>query len=346
MYVTVMTKFKKDCDGQSMIVTYKWKHRRDFTEELEKARLVAEYAVKNKNNRSQLTSKYVKNIGLKSAIANQILKKYGQPGIKKVSSVLLIVPNQSIHHDVDKNLVTITPLKWTFPWNAGKKIIKINQIEIDALMVYLNVSIPKIPINVYQDRDAVLGVDLNCGMGRHIAVAACTQTGKVMCLGKSGPNIRKKYRGLRRAAQSRGDYVSIHEMADREKRITKDLDHKISRKLVNYAKEYNCRIVMEELSGITKKGPSRSKRLNGLVHSWSFYRLQTFVEYKCQAAGVLFTKVPAHYTSQQCSYCGKLGDRNSASFICRSPLCDVVGKKRHADVNAAWNIGLRYVNQR
>jgi putative transposase len=341
-----MTKFKTDCGdaAQSMIVTYKWKHHKNFAYELQKARLVAEYAVINKNNRSLLSSKYVKHIGLKSAISNQVLKKYGQPNIKKVSKVSLIVPNQAIRYNSEKSLVEIIPLKWTFKWNAGRPIIKINQIEIGSEMVYLNVNVQKqTPVDTCND--AVLGVDLNCGGGRHIAVAACTQTGEVLCLGKCGPNIRKKYRKLRRMAQEKRDYKSLHEISDREQRITRDLDHKISRKLVDYAQKYKCRIVMEQLTGITKRGNSKNKRLNEIVHSWSFYRLQTFVEYKCQAAGIPFVKVPAHYTSQQCSYCGKLGERSGPSFVCKSPLCEVKGNRRHADVNAAWNIGLRYVNQ-
>lgn len=77
----------------AFIRTYHVKHRRDFSDQLRRAKLIADYAVENKHNNKALSTKYVKHHGLKSDISNQILRKYGRCNIKKATNVNLIVPN-------------------------------------------------------------------------------------------------------------------------------------------------------------------------------------------------------------------------------------------------------------
>jgi len=251
------------------------------------------------------------------------------------------VPNQTtkstsiIYNSIIYNngFVYLKPLKLYFRWNPGKEFEKINQVEISEDCFMVCVSFKKVDIsNEYKN---VLGVDLNCGMGRFIANACDCKTGKVLNLGKKGPNVRFMYYKKRKNQKIKGN---------KEKRILKDLDHKISHKIVDYALKNKLKIIMEDLKGIrsgSKKGKG-SKTGNRFVNSWSFYRLQTFVEYKAMERGIPFIKVKPHYTSQECCCCGVIGTRNKEDFICNNKKCLKYGKKRHSDVNAGFNIGKRY----
>jgi putative transposase len=113
------------------------------------------------------------------------------------------------------------------------------------------------------------------------------------------------------------------------------LNHKISKELVVMAVRQNAALVFEKLTGIrnTKK---QNRSFKYSLHSWSFYKLQEFVEYKAKLLGVPVLYVNPAYTSQDCSRCGARGNRNGKRFVC--PVC---GHVNHADVNAAFNIALR-----
>lgn len=330
----------------SYLRTYHVKHHRDFSDLLRKAKVVADYAVANKNRHSKLSSAEVSDIKLPSVIACQILRKYSSHTIKEAKNVNLIVPNSSVHTYKKKDgtikkytditycdgVVTIKPLNVSFLWNPGRDFLKINQIEIDDQKYMISVSFTDNGQKCEQV--SVLGVDLNCGVGRHICNCANLKNGEIVNFGKAGPNIRKYYFKKRQAGEVIGD---------KEYRIMKDMDHKISRQIVDYAHKHKLRIVLEDLKGIrfNKTKGTGSKTVNRLVNSWSFYRLQQFIEYKAKERGIEVQYIKPHYTSQECSFCGNIGKREKETFICVNKRCEVYDKKRNAYINAAFNIGKR-----
>lgn len=308
-----------------MILTYKVKHNLDLSVQLSKAKQIALYALKTGSR----TSKDVKHFGLKSAIANQILKKYSSnKKIKRITSVKLTIPSQSIKFD--SGMVSVVCLALSF--NFDKTFVKINQIELDDTYAFVSCIMPEeseIKPNTW------LGVDLNTT--GHCLVAANPITGKVLKLGKKANYIHQKYKHIRRKLQKKLKYKAVKNIKNKESRIVRDLNHKISNKLVKEAKRQNTGIVLEELTGI-RKNKKQAKSFKYALHSWSFYQLKTFIEYKAKLQGIPVVKIDPRYTSQQCSKCGLLGERNNKQFKC--PHC---GHVEHADVNAAFNIGKRYV---
>lgn len=304
-----------------MILTYKVKHNQDFSKELCIAKKIADFAIQN---RDKLSSKYVAHLGLKSMIANQILRKYGRNWKAKLAkSVNLIIPNQGIKHN--DNIIKISSLKLEFPFN--KNFEKINQIELNNEYAFISITIRE---NKIIKTDKHIGIDLNTT--GHCAVMAVKETGKVYKLGKKANHIHKKYKNIRKSLQKKGLYSVVKKIKNREQRIVKDLNHKISRFIVNKAVKEKAEIRLEDLNGIRQTTKSR-KSFKYALNSWSYYQLGQFIQYKALLAGIPLSFVEPAYTSKCCSRCGQIGERNKKLFKC--PYC---GHAENADVGAAFNI--------
>lgn len=312
-----------------MILTYKIKHRQDYSEELKKARKVAEYAVMNKRNSKVLTSKYVKHYGLKSIISNQILRKYGRnKNIKLVKNANLIIPNQGINLNKENRLIRIPSLKLELNYYFPNIFEKINQIEINIEYAFISVTIPE---KEEYKPESYVGVDLNAT--GHVAVAANSKTGKVVKLGKKAQHVHKKYFNIRKSLQKQGKFKKLKQIKNRESMIIKDLNHKVSKKIVDFASKTKSGIRLEDLKGIRKTKSTKSFRYS--LNSWSFYQLRQMIEYKAKLIGIPVSYVDPHNTSKTCSKCGLIGKRDKKDFKC--PFC---GHVDNADVNAAFNISM------
>jgi len=120
-----------------MILTYKLRHQFDLSSDLAKAGQVAEFAI---NNRNKLSSKEVSHIGLKSAISNQILRKYGKnKRCKSIKKVNLIIPNQSIQ--VKNKTLKIVPLGLCLDIRYLPNFKKVNQVELSKEFAFVSVEV-------------------------------------------------------------------------------------------------------------------------------------------------------------------------------------------------------------
>ena len=154
-------------------------------------------------------------------------------------------------------------------------------------------------------------------------------------------NVRHRHRRLRRKLQAKGTQSAkrrLKQLSGKERRFAADVNHCISKRLVKTAKDTARGIALEDLKGIRERVTVQRRRRDQL-HSWAFFQLRAFVEYKAQRSGVPCVAVDPRYTSQQCSVCGhtsRSNRPNQATFKCTS-----CGHASHADVNAAVNISRR-----
>ena len=149
---------------------------------------------------------------------------------------------------------------------------------------------------------------------------------------------RKQYLEHRRRLQLRNTRSSkyrIKKSGNKESKFRKDVNHCISKTLVQKAKSTNAKIILENLKHINSRTMVRkSERMKRL--SWSFNQLRSFTDYKASLAGVEVILVDSHYTSQRCHECGCIDKKNrkTQEVFC----CIRCGHYNNADVNAAKNI--------
>jgi len=153
--------------------------------------------------------------------------------------------------------------------------------------------------------------------------------------------VRKRRRRQRRrlqAKQTRSATRRLRKLSGKESRFAADVNHRISKQIVERAKRTGQGIAVEDLNGIRDRVRFRRSQRDNL-HSWSFHQLRTFLEYKAKLAGVPFVTVDPRYSSQTCSVCGHVDRANRPSQD--TFLCAVCGYAAHADHNAAINLGRR-----
>jgi IS605 OrfB family transposase len=181
-----------------------------------------------------------------------------------------------------------------------------------------------------------MGVDLG------IANIATTSDG-ARHVGKGLNAHRHRQRQLRRRLQRKATKSAkrlLKKRRRKEARFAADTNHAIAKRIVTVAERTGRGIALEDLQGIRDRVRLR-KPQRVTLHSWSFHQLGSFIAYKAARYGVAVVRVDPAYTSQACSVCGHVDNKNrpcQETFICTS-----CGFAEHADVNAARNIAARGV---
>jgi len=252
-----------------------------------------------------------------------------------------------LSYNLDRQTISIWTLdgRMTIPYVAGRRDLELLQSrrgESDLcyvrgkwyLLATCDVETPE-PIDV----EGYLGVDLG------VANIAVDSDGAFHS-GGHVRGLRRRHNRIRARLQSKGTKSTrrrLKALSGRERRFATDVNHCISKQLVNKAERTGRGLALESLSGIRGRIRARKSQRREL-HSWSFYQLRQFVAYKAELSGVPLVLVDPRNTSRTCPACGtidKANRRNQDSFLCVA--CGFAGRADHV---AAVNISRRAVVNR
>jgi IS605 OrfB family transposase len=223
----------------------------------------------------------------------------------------------------------------------------------DRFYLVLTIDEPESPAT---HSSKVLGLDLG------IKNIAADSDGTIYT-GATVECTRKRYSNLRSGLQSRGSKSSrrhLKRLSGKERRYSRDVNHCLSKLIVQKAKGTGRSLALEELKGIRDRlgrkpikapvlgDPTTAvekprkhvrKSVRTLINTWSFFQLRFFLAYKAKIAGVEVYVVPSAYSSQTCSVCGCV---SKSSRISRDDFhCISCGHSEPADTNAAKVISQR-----
>lgn len=217
---------------------------------------------------------------------------------------------------------------------GGYQKAKMDRVKGQVDLIYVNnefylMATVDSPEKPPVETDDFLGVDLG------IYNLAVDSSGRKQS-GKKVEAVRRTYRKRRASLQNRGTKSAkrrLRKMSGKERRFKRDINHQISKKIVEKAKGTRSSIVLEDLKGIRKNVKRLGKTLRSMIGGWAFDELRRFIEYKAALEGIPVIIVPAVNTSRECSVCGYVDKENRKTqevFECLH-----CGHKEHADLNAA-----------
>ncbi|MHA1238331.1 MAG: IS200/IS605 family accessory protein TnpB-related protein [Candidatus Odinarchaeia archaeon] len=140
---------------------------------------------------------------------------------------------------------------------------------------FVHITVEK-DVEIKQEYNNILAIDLGI---RRIATVVSTANPRPKFYGKELRRVRGHYFYLRRRLGKLNKFKAIKKIGRKERRVVDDLLHKISREIVNRAKEEDAVIVLGDLKGIRKqdkgKEVQQEAKLISILSLISVHRIQS-----------------------------------------------------------------------
>lgn len=182
--------------------------------------------------------------------------------------------------------------------------------------------------------EGVIGVDLG------VKNVATDSDGNILS-GKAVNSVRHRHRRLRTKLQKKRTHSAnrrLQKLSGKEQRFARDVNHVISKEIIELAERTKRAIALEDLTGIRLRVRA-SRQQRAQLSSWSFGQLRSFITYKAKQTGVSVFFVDPRNTSRECPDCGHISKSNRPSqAVFKCVACGYAG---HADSTAAVAISRR-----
>ncbi len=235
--------------------------------------------------------------------------------------------------------------------NSSIKLIKKGNDKSTRIFLLLSIDIPA--KKQVLDKDVVLGVDLGIKCPLYLAINKNDnfkmQIGDIEHFHNQRTMFQKRFKSLQKLICTQGGHgrkkklEPLEKLKEKERNWVHTQNHVYSREVIKQALKQNARTIhMESLKDFGKGKDGYVKdEYKYLLRYWSYYELQSMIEYKAKLEGIEVKYIDPAYTSQTCSYCGERGERKKQEeFVCTNPQCKRRGEKINADFNAARNIAM------
>lgn len=171
----------------------------------------------------------------------------------------------------------------------------------------------------------LMGIDL----GIKVPAVVATSTGKIRFFGNGRMKryIHSKQKSHHRSFSSKstkGKDIRSNKWSNK----LRDMDHKISKEIVEFAVSEEVKVIKLENLGKLQKHNSNIK----VVNTWSYHRLLTFIVYKAEKEGIQVYLIDPKNTSKKCPNCSKINKINGRKYLCEC------GYSKHRDIVGAINI--------
>lgn len=233
--------------------------------------------------------------------------------------------------------------------NSSIKLVKYGKSTRIFLLLSIDIPAKKQVL----DKDVVLGVDLGIKCPLYLAINKNDnfkmQIGDIEHFHNQRTMFQKRFKSLQELMCTQGGHgrkkklEPLEKLKEKERNWVHTQNHVYSREVIKQALKQNAGTIhMESLKDFGKGKDGYVKdEYKYLLRYWSYYELQSMIEYKAKLEGIEVKYIDPAYTSQTCSYCGERGERKKQEeFVCTNPQCKRRGEKINADFNAARNIAM------